>query len=300
MIQCFAPTIESPLLKSSKLRLISASKMDSGYKLVHPRVLHKHERFLEILYVRSGTGIYIVDNERYPVSKGDIIINNANALHDEDPGSNNNLNMYCIMIADFQIEGLPPNCLLSPGALPVFSAEEHADKVETLMSMIYVMLATEPEACAEACHYLTAALLAQLLMLTRRESFQKGKNHTRTNHDIIAARVKNYIDSHYDEHFTLKDISQEICVSPYYLSHILKKATGFSPMHYATRRRLGEAQSLLIMTGKPITEIALSIGFGSQCQFYNIFKKYIGMSPGKYRETYSNHRLQSLKHAEIL
>lgn len=77
MIQCFAPTIESPLLKSSKLRLISASKMDSGYKLVHPRVLHKHERFLEILYVRSGTGIYIVDNERYPVSKGDIIINNA-------------------------------------------------------------------------------------------------------------------------------------------------------------------------------------------------------------------------------
>ena len=130
-----------------------------------------------------------MDNERYPVSKGDII-NNANAPYDEDPGSNNNLNMYCIMIADFQIEGLPPNCLLSPGALPVFSAEEHADKVETLMSMIYVMLATEPEACAEACHYLTAALLAQLLMLTRRESFQKGKNHTRTNHDIIAARVK--------------------------------------------------------------------------------------------------------------
>lgn len=300
MIQCFAPAMESPLLKSSQLRLISASKMDSGYKLVHPRVLHKHERFLEILYVRSGSGIYIVDNERYAVSKGDIIVNNANTLHDEDPGSNNNLNMYCIMVADVHIENLPPNCLLPRGAMPVFSAEEHADKVEAIMSMIYVMLATEPEACVETCHYLTVALLSQLLMLTRRETFQAGKHNTRTNHDIIAARVKNYIDSHYDEHFTLEDISREICVSPYYLSHIFKKTTGFSPMHYTTRRRLGEAQSLLIMTSRPITDIALSIGFGSQCQFYNIFKKYIGMSPGKYRETYSNHRMQDAKRPHIL
>lgn len=65
-------------------------------------------------------------------------------------------------------------------------------------------------------------------------------------------------------------------------------------MHYAIRRRLGEAQSLLIMTNRSITDIALSIGFGSQSQFYNIFKKYIGMSPGKYRETYGN--FQSCDH----
>ena len=293
MIQCFAPTMDPFQLKDLKLRIVSASKMDFSYKGIHPRVLHKHKQFLEILFVRSGTGFYIVDNERYPVSKGDIIINNADTLHDEDPNSSNNLNMYCLSVTDVQIEGFPPNCLLLSGERPVFSAEEYADTVESMMSMIYVMLATTPSESVETCYYLAAALISYLRMLLRKKGRQT-ENHIRSSHDIIAARVKNYIDSHYDEHFTLGDLSREICVSPYYLSHIFKNSTGFSPMHYAIRRRLGEAQSLLIMTNRSITDIALSIGFGSQSQFYNIFKKYIGMSPGKYRETYGN--FQSCDH----
>lgn len=161
MIQCFAPAIEKTSFETiSKIKLISASKMDSGFKSIHPRVLHKHESLLEILYVRSGTGVYIVDNERYDVSQGDIIVNNANTLHDEEQNSSNNLNMYCIIVANVQMKDLPPNCLLPSGVSPVFPAEEYAEAVEDMMSMIYVMLATEPEACVETCHCLTMALLS--------------------------------------------------------------------------------------------------------------------------------------------
>ena len=287
MIQCFAPKADTARFKEMRLRLVSASKMDFSYKWIHPRVLHKHKQLLEILFVRSGTGFYIVGNERYPVSKGDIIINNADTLHDEDPDNSSNLNMYCISTTDVQIEELPSNCLLLPDECPVFSAEEYADTVESMMSMIYVMLATDPDNSIETCHYLAAALLSYLRMLSKRNGGETKKSD-RSTHSIIAARVKNYIDSHYDEHFTLEDLSRDLCISPYYLSKRKKKSTGFSPMHYAIRRRLGEAQSLLIMTDRSITDIALTIGFGSQSQFYNIFKKYIGMSPGKYRETYGN------------
>ena len=286
MIQCFAPSAAPPDMDMFlDMKLVSASKMDFEFKSIHPRLLHKHDSFLEILFVRNGKGVYSVDEERYTVSKGDIIINNANTLHDEEPNNSTNLNMYEITISNLQIGGFPPNTLIPPGASPVFSAEEYADHIETIMSMIYTMLATEPEAYIKACHYLAMALLSQLLFLIDRRTSQVGQR-PRTNQDVVSMKIKNYIDSHYDEHFTLEDISRELYISPYYLSHIFKKTVGFSPMHYTIRRRLGEAQSLLIMTDKSITEIALSIGFGSQCQFYSMFKKYIGMSPGKYRKTY--------------
>ena len=70
MIQCFAsPTFDSSFEHSKPPRLISASKIDSSYS-IHPRVLHKHNDFLELLYVRSGTGVYIVDEQRYNICEG--------------------------------------------------------------------------------------------------------------------------------------------------------------------------------------------------------------------------------------
>ncbi len=108
----------------------------------------------------------------------------------------------------------------------------------------------------------------------------------RSRTDIIAGQVKHYIDTHFDEQFTLQDISDAIRVSPYHLAHMFKETTGYSPMQYTVRRRLGEAQSLLITTSLSVTEIAVSVGFGNPCHFNTMFSKYIGMSPSRYRSSY--------------
>ena len=220
MIQCFAsPTFDSSFEHSKPPRLISASKIDSSYS-IHPRVLHKHNDFLELLYVRSGTGVYIVDEQRYNICEGDIIICNAGVLHDEDPSQ------------------------------------------------------------AQA-----SALIAKLLLVIRKYCENEG-NTVRSRTDIIAGQVKHYIDTHFDEQFTLQDISDAIRVSPYHLAHMFKETTGYSPMQYTVRRRLGEAQSLLITTSLSVTEIAVSVGFGNPCHFNTMFSKYIGMSPSRYRSSY--------------
>ena len=106
--------------------------------------------------------------------------------------------------------------------------------------------------------------------------------------DIIVAQVKSYINTHFDEDFTLQDMADSIRVSPYHLAHVFKEETGYSPKQYTLRRRLGEAQTLLISTRKSVTDIALEVGFGNPSHFNSMFSKYIGMSPSKYRETYIN------------
>lgn len=285
MIQCFASRVfESSFEQNKPPRLISASKIDSSYS-IHPRVLHKHNDFLELLYVRSGTGIYIVDEQRYNISEGDIIICNAGVLHDEDPSQAQDLNTYSLALADIAVRGLPPNCLISPEYSPVFPAGERAQTFGELMGMIHSLLATDPKGATETCNYLAAALISKLLLVIRQYCETEG-NTVRSRTDIIAGQVKHYIDTHFDEQFTLQDISDAIRVSPYHLAHMFKETTGYSPMQYTVRRRLGEAQSLLITTSLSVTEIAVSVGFGNPCHFNTMFSKYIGMSPSRYRSSY--------------
>ncbi|MBS7225171.1 MAG: AraC family transcriptional regulator [Clostridiaceae bacterium] len=285
MIQCFASRVfESSFEQNKPPRLISASKIDSSYS-IHPRVLHKHNDFLELLYVRSGTGIYIVDEQRYNISEGDIIICNAGVLHDEDPSQAQDLNTYSLALADIAVKGLPPNCLIAPEYSPVFPAGERAQTFGELMGMIHSLLATDPKGATETCNYLAAALISKLLLVIRQYCETEG-NTVRSRTDIIAGQVKHYIDTHFDEQFTLQDISDAIRVSPYHLAHMFKETTGYSPMQYTVRRRLGEAQSLLITTSLSVTEIAVSVGFGNPCHFNTMFSKYIGMSPSRYRSSY--------------
>ena len=288
MIQCFVTDKYVSEFQSGLPRLVSASKMDSRYKSAHPRVLHRHDSFLEILYARSGSGVYIIENKRYNIAKGDLVIDNAGVLHDEDASMNKNLNMYCVTVTNLHVDGLPFNCLIPDGVSPVFSAGEYRDIIEKLMSMIYFLLVTKQKNFIEACTHLMTALIYLLLHLIERNKNKTINNIPTTNKDYIALKVKNYIDSHFDEKITLKSISDSICVSQSYLSHAFKEIAGYSPIQYAIRRRLGEAQSLLSMTALSISEIALRLGFDNQSHFHSLFKKYIGMTPGQYRRTYSN------------
>ena len=55
-------------------------------------------------------------------------------------------------------------------------------------------------------------------------------------------------------------------------------------MQYINRRRIGEAQSLLIDTGRNMTEIAELVGFGNVSMFSRAFRQVVGCSPSDYRK----------------
>ena len=85
---------------------------------------------------------------------------------------------------------------------------------------------------------------------------------------------------------TLQTIGDALNASPYYLSHVFKNMSGYSPIQYLLRRRLGEAQTLLISTDLTISDIAGLVGFETQSYFNSQFTKHVGIPPKKYRENY--------------
>lgn len=100
----------------------------------------------------------------------------------------------------------------------------------------------------------------------------------------VVYKAKNYIDMNYSQKVYLEDICKLIGISKSYLIRQFKNYTAFSPYEYLLNIRLKEAKSLLIHTNKPISEIAILVGFDSPSHFVKYFKKAENITPLKYRQ----------------
>ena len=101
----------------------------------------------------------------------------------------------------------------------------------------------------------------------------------------LGLRIRDYLDRHFTEQLTLQSLGKALHLSPYYLAHVFRETCGYSPAQYLLRRRIGEAQGLLLSTDLPISAIAERVGFETQNYFNMQFSKHVGMPPTKYRQT---------------
>lgn len=97
-----------------------------------------------------------------------------------------------------------------------------------------------------------------------------------------------YVYQHYREKILLDDIADHLHISPTYLSRIFSKEMKIRLQEYISQFRVERAANLLKYSGEPIARIGDYVGFPSQSYFGNTFKKYMGMTPGQYREKYQN------------
>ncbi len=103
----------------------------------------------------------------------------------------------------------------------------------------------------------------------------------------LVERACNYIRSHLNQPFTIKDIAECLYVSPSHLARLFQQEMGTSMMRYTRQRRLDSAQSMLANTELAVQEIARLSGYDHVPQFNRLFKQSHGMTPTDFR---SRHR----------
>jgi len=94
-----------------------------------------------------------------------------------------------------------------------------------------------------------------------------------------------------DPNLCLKDLSGKIAVSPYYLSQIINECLKKNFFDFVNSYRLKECIQLLTdpsQNQKTILEILYSVGFNSKSVFNIVFKKYTGMTPTQYRNSFNS------------
>ena len=96
--------------------------------------------------------------------------------------------------------------------------------------------------------------------------------------------AKEYIDRHYAQHLSLKNLADAVYLHPTYLSNVFKKQTGFAVVDYINEVRIAQAQKLLPDPRNRIYWILEQVGFSNQRYFYHVFKNLTGQTPMQYRQ----------------
>ncbi len=269
--------------KEHSPKLLHASHVTVGFS-DYPRLLHKHDDRMELMLIRSGFGTYVVGDKKYNVEQGNIIVCNQGVLHDEMPEYNHNLSMLGVAVSGVKVKGLPENTLFPTDVLPFLRSCNNMRMLEAMFETIYDSLSSGNTDEYENANYLTQALVSQVAY----SGFQYGTSQTGQTKikDQISPfiDVKHYIDDNYAEDLSIQLISERFHLSQSYLSHLFKRRIGFSPNQYINRRRIGEAQLLLVLSELSITEIATRVGFKSLSHFNSQFKRCVGMNPSVYRK----------------
>jgi two-component system response regulator YesN len=107
----------------------------------------------------------------------------------------------------------------------------------------------------------------------------------RNNFPPFINRALEYVALNYVEQFSLNEVADFACVSVTYLSAGFKKHTGFTFIEYLNMYRIEVAKNMLMETNHLLEQVANQVGVNDVIYFNKLFKRFTGLSPGKYRKT---------------
>ena len=109
-----------------------------------------------------------------------------------------------------------------------------------------------------------------------------------TSGTTLAKAAQCYIETHYQQNFSLEQMANVLFVSGCYLMRAFKQYTGTTPLNYHHMVRCKKAKELLLRTDLSISKIGETVGFVSSSHFSHIFRKTEGCAPSEYRLSHKN------------
>ena len=108
------------------------------------------------------------------------------------------------------------------------------------------------------------------------EANLKSKNH-------IVANFLELVQQYYRQERLIQFYAAKLCITPKYLSKLVKEHTGRAAADWIEQHVILEARAMLQSSDLSIQQIATSLNFPNQSFFGKYFKRATGVSPKQYR-----------------
>ncbi|MEC0167550.1 AraC family transcriptional regulator [Paenibacillus graminis] len=255
----------------------------------HYQRLHAHDA-LEINMIKSGTGYYRINGERYDFREGDILLINSNDLH--CAYETDDLVMQVItfdpswflgslrcdpdILCPFKEMGISFNNLLDRGH----------PKMDELRGLL-LRMQEEHEGGRRSYNSIVYAYLLQFLVAVNRyfrvDNLKKSKGTITAPQLEKIRHVTRIMEQRFAYPWTLEELAALTYLSPSRFSDIFRRTVGVSPLMYLIHLRLENAYGLLEASDRKIVDIALECGFRTLSNFNRLFKRHMGTEPRNVR-----------------
>lgn len=101
--------------------------------------------------------------------------------------------------------------------------------------------------------------------------------------EVLFKQFMESLSKHFMQERSVRFYASELCISPKYLSAVVKQASGKTPVAWITEKVIDEIKHRLCHSQATIKEIAFEFNFCNISFFGKYFKSRIGMSPLHYR-----------------
>lgn len=252
--------------------------------------VHRHDRFFQVHYVKSGTVRVYLDDQQY-IEAGPMFFLTpptvAHAFVTEADSDGHVLTVrqqlvWQLIEADASL--LPAGMQVQPacvalGNLPAeYKAE--AQRLQGWLDALSDEFATQQPGREAALQSLTRLIMISLLRLCPNSLESTPARHE----DLkIFHRFNALIEAHYLEHWPLARYAQQIGVTEARLNDVCRRIADLPSKRLVLERLMQEARRLLLFTGSSANEICYQLGFKDPAYFSRFFQRYAQMTPGEYR-----------------
>ena len=230
----------------------------------------------EIVLVQQGHVHVWFDGISYSLGGGDIVLVPCLPYRLSSAGDDP-CTLVTPYLSSFQYAGQ------QEGRLPFATHETILQYSNSTVPMIKIITQIHAELSEKRPDFKVASskLTEYLLILLRRKLMD---NDLSAEPASLLSGIKEYIENNYEKNITLSSLSDTFFVSPFHIAHLFKEKFDISPIQYLIKTRIKIASELLIQTGYTVFEISNLVGYPNANYFNIIFKRFTGMSPGKYRK----------------
>ena len=259
--------------------LPAIKRMHLDYNLTDQAyTFHLHEHDIELVYIASGNGIYMINHQRFAVEKGDFLIIESGLIHAGASSPHAPMQTLALVVSDVHWKDeVAPNNIIFPTSCPLIKEGVYTPYLSSALVELWRMYQT-----AAPDTELMRMILAPVLVMLRK-NYKDTKPYMKVHENPQACEILDYIYTHHSEDISLECLSKRFYMSAGHISHLLQKEFQISPINYLIDVRFSKAKGLLINTDVPIAQIAYTVGYNNPAHFTKLFIKRIGYSPLDYR-----------------
>lgn len=246
--------------------------------IVQPFPNHFHEYYV-IGFIEDGERRLSCRNQEYTIAKGDIVLFNPGDNHACVQSDDGTLDYRGFNITQDAMLDLAEE-VTGRRELPGFFKNVIFD--EEVICYLYPLHELVMKGSCEFGKEENLLLLISLLIQRYGQPFKSCIPECREEIE----KACNFMEQHFADRIYLDQICRHAGLSKSTLLRAFAKSKGVTPYSYLKNIRIGKAKKLLEQ-GVPPIEAAMQTGFSDQSHFTNYFNRFIGLSPGLYRDIFS-------------
>lgn len=239
--------------------------------------MHSH-KYYEILYFNAGDACYMIRDNTYHASPGDMFVTAPGEMHCIAFNSEETYVRHFIQISEDFMERIPfevrktvtEYLCAGHGHVAVNLVKKY--RLGTYFERINDIVGNK----TKQSDFLTRTYIMQLVAVMGGIGEDEFERHS--NEKPLIKDIKNYIAQNTDKILVLDDIAAKFYINKFYLCHVFREETGMTIKDYINAQKITRACEL-IRDGAAAGAAQRGCGFKDYSTFYRTFKKYMGISP---------------------